>query len=358
MSLLAINGQRAVTFALTIPAYGATVADVSMASAMALGASADLQVGNLHVKSAVFRAAPFAGVQSARIVGGYGGWRKVIKARGYSHEAGVRMSSVLGDAARECGEKINVVADRALGLSWVREKARGERTLHQLAPNSWWIDTAGVTQIGATRSSALIKSPFTVVTWQGGRGRFEIATEVYEDWMPGRTFSAPTITGVQTVNTVMMTGDNDGKIRTVILTEANRGENRLLDEIRSVIRSEVPSLSYCAFWQYKIVSVNGKKISAIPLDPNGIMPPLADVPPMPGLMGETVTQTIGNTCIIAFLDASPAGARWISADGDALSVAIDATLEVKIGAGTRPIIGAGDFAGPFPCVPTQVLGKI
>lgn len=357
MSELALNGERVVTADVTVPRRGAFTADVSLAGAASISGNVVLTLGKLRLKGTAFRQSPFGGARSVRIVGGFGGWRKSIRSRSYSHDAGVRLSSVIGDAARDAGEKVAITTDRVIGTFYVREKAKAERVLHTLTDGDWWIDAEGVTRIGATRSSDPIKSAFTVVSWVGGRGRFEIATDAQEDWLPGRTFSAPTITGVQTINAIQIHADNDGKVRTVVLSETSTAENRILDEVRAIIRAELPSLSYCAFWQYKIVGVSGRKVDVAPLNPGGIMPSISSVPPMPGTMAEVVTPTIGATCIIAFLDGSPTNPRWISADSDAMSVAIDASLEVKLGAGIKPVACAGDFAGPFPIIPTQVKVK-
>lgn len=357
MSELAINGARVVTGSVTIPRRGMFTADVSMADAANLTGPVVLTMGKLRLKGAAFRQAAFGGARSARLVGGTAGWRKTIKYRSYSHEAGVRLSSVIGDAARDAGERVVIASDKVVGTFYVRERAKAERVLHALTDGEWFVDADGVTQVGVTRSSAPITSAFTVVTWLGGRGRFEIATDHLEDWTPGRTFTAPTVTGPQTINTVQISADNDGKVRVIVLTETSSAENRILDEVRAIIRAELPSLTYCAFWEYKIVGVSGTKVDVVPLNPGGIMPPISAVPPMPGLLGETVTPTVGKTCIVAFLNGSPTQPRWISADGNALSVAVDASLEVKLGAGVKPVACAGDFAGPFPIIPTQIKVK-
>jgi hypothetical protein len=114
------------------------------------------------------------------------------------------------------GEQISVASDSTIGTLFAREAAPAERLLRQLAGASWWVDTRGVTQVGP-RTSMAITSAFTVVQWSGAKGSFEIATEIVGDWMPGNTFTAPTVSGTQTIGLTTIDADNDGKIRLTVL---------------------------------------------------------------------------------------------------------------------------------------------
>jgi hypothetical protein len=354
MSVLKINGERLSSATITIPRYGMFVADISMASATALARDVKLEIGTLALTGYAFRMSSFAGTRSARVLGGFGGWRRKLKPRGYSHQAGVKLSTVLTDAARELGEQINVVSDRVIGTAWARERNTGRNLLNLVAPRGWWIDPAGVTQVGP-RTGGLITSPFTVNSWSGGRGRFEISTEAYADWLPGRKFSAPTVTTEQTISMVQITADNEGRLRTVVLSGENTDDDRMLDELRTLIQEQIPSQTFAGLWEYTIQGVGDGTVDLVPDDPNGPLPPLTNVPLLPGLLSESVTPTPGDTAIVAFLSRSPAKARVVAIDGSPLTSKIDATATVKLGAGAIPVARAGDLAGGiWPIVPTQV----
>lgn len=348
-ALLALNGERVISAQLTIARKGAAVADILLATSKPVPVASELAIGALKLKGRAVRMAPFAGARSVRFVGGGGGWRKTIKARGYSHDAGVRLSTVLGDAARDAGEQVSVTQDRVLGTAYVRERAVAERVLRFLAPQ-WWIDPDGVTQLAA-RASGLITSPFTVENLSGGKGRFEIATEAYHDWQPGRRFTSPTVAGEQTISTVQMTADNDGKLRLVVMT-GEASEDRLLDSLRAIVRAESPSLTYSGIWEYTIESGTTSTVDATPTDER--MPAIANCPMTPGLLGEGVTPTPGSKCRVQFVNADPTRPEVVQIIGTPVLVKIDASTLVKLGAGVLPVIVAGNFAGPFPCIPTQV----
>lgn len=349
-ALLSLNGERVISAQLTIARKGAAVADILLATSNPIPASTELAIGALKFKGRAVRMAPFAGSRSARFVGGYAGWRKTIKARGYSHDAGVRLSTVLGDAARDAGEKVTIADDRVIGTAYVRERAPAERVLRFLAPQ-WWIDPDGVTQI-VPRANTLITSAFTVVNWSGGKGRFEIATEAYQDWQPGRRFASPLVTGEQTISTVQLTADNDGKLRLVVMT-GDAAEDRLLDDLRNMVRAESPSLTYCGVWEYTITRADDKTIDGTPTSSQ--VPAITNCPMTPGLLGEGVTPTPGSKCRVQFVNADPTRPECVAIVGTPVLSKIDASTFVRLGAGVLPVARGTDLAGGiWPIIPTQV----
>jgi len=214
-----LNGERITTARLTVPYYGTWVADVTLALATAIPPAVTLTIGDMVMVGHVLRMASFAGSRSARIVGGFGGWPKAVAARAYRSAGGVRASMVLGDAAIEVGEQVKLATDSTLGTAYVREAGPASRVLRYLAGSLWWVDALGVTQVGA-RAAMAITSAFTVVAYNGGRGRFEVATEAPADWQPGRTFTSPTVSTPVRIGSVSHHVDNDGIARIEVLSAA------------------------------------------------------------------------------------------------------------------------------------------
>lgn len=210
-------GARVISTTVTIPWYGAWSADLVLAVVTTVPPSGAFTLGDLALTGFVQRTASFAGSRSARLVGGFGGWQKVVPAYGYSLPSGVMLSSVLRDVAAAVGEQVNVVNDAAIGSFFVREGAPAARVLRQLAGATWWIDPSGVTQVGPRANTAPITSAFDVIGWSGARGRFEIASEHLSDWTPGRTFSSPVVTAPQTISTVTIRANNEGIVRLDVL---------------------------------------------------------------------------------------------------------------------------------------------
>jgi len=358
---LSLNDQRVISGRVTFPRWGAWTAETVLANSEPISPAAGgcrIKIGNLALRATAIpgRMASFAGSRSVLMVGGFGGWRKVLPARGYTHPSGLMLSTILNDAARECGETIVVTGDVPVGPAFARRGGReqdvAERVLRELLAGKWWIDTDGVTRT-SDRAATPIKSAFTVEQWSGSRGRFLIATEAYEDWMPGRTFSAPTVTTPQTISTVSIIAENDGKVRLEVLTDGNK-EDRLQDQIRHIIRDEMASMGLAALVEYTVRAATPATVDLEVADPTTGWPSMLSVPMFPGLLGEKVTPNPGTRAVMAFLNADPTKPRLMHLDGIPLLATIDATTFVKIGQGALPAARAGDLAaGIFPIITTQ-----
>ncbi len=302
---ITLNGIRVISGSITIPYYGAWVADVVLADSTTIPTSVSLVVGDLTLIGTVVRQASFAASRSARIVGGAAGWRKELPSRGYSHIAGVKLSTVVGDAANECGERIVLASDLALGTHYARDAGTAQRVLEIELNGTWWIDPLGVTQT-KDRDSSPVVSPFTVLSWSGGKGQFEIASESIATWQPGRTFTSVVVEGTQQVSSITIDVDNEGKARLHILS-TNGTKERLRESIRSIIKQEISTLSYAGVWEYTIAvdPIAPGLVSTIDATPtDSRMPPLTGVP-LVG-MGLASPPITGTTCRIRFVNSDPA----------------------------------------------------
>ena len=307
MSTIQINGATVASCSITIPFYGAWVADLDIVGKVEVTSPATLKIGDITLIGTVVQQAEFTGDRKARLVGGGGGWGKTIPAKGYAHVVGVKASTVVGDAARAAGEKIELATDRTLGLNWAREEAPAERTLNLIAGTEWWIDNDGITQTKA-RPSAPVVAPFTLIKRNGEIDSFEIATESIAGWLPGATFTSPTVPDPQTVSSVTITSTQEGKLRLQVLGSSVAIE-RLRTNIRAIIRSEIVALSYGFTWDYTIAASIGMPGVATTVDATpasgSIMPPLTKVPLAVGL-GVVAPPIAGTSCRIRFVDANPA----------------------------------------------------
>jgi len=209
---------------LVIPSRGLWTADVVLDRSVAmsdLSGGVTLKIGDGFVLAGtVFRAGDFTGAAGYRIVGGAGGWMKLLPAKAYQSPAGVKLSAVLRDIAKAVGETVNVQQDSIVGNFYIREaNAPASRALNALAPN-WWVNPVdGITQVG-TRATSAVTSQFNTLPVADGTslllGRVAIATDKPEDWVPGRTF-ASLVLSQKTISTVIHKL-NSATLRTEILT--------------------------------------------------------------------------------------------------------------------------------------------
>lgn len=212
------SGARIVGGSITIPLYGAWSGDVSLASDGAVDATSSVVLGNLTLRGTVYRQAAFGGRRDCRLVAGAGGWHKEVNERAYHHSAGVRLDTVLGDAAREVGERLGPVPGDVIGTDYVRSRGPAARVLHALAGRTWYVDPAGVTQI-ANWPTKTIRTDLTVISYEGGSGLVVVATEDYAAFMPGTSFSAPNLDEPVTIGGVRYRFAEDGTFRLEVLTQ-------------------------------------------------------------------------------------------------------------------------------------------
>jgi hypothetical protein len=221
MSYTSYANVRVATMSLWVPLLGLWTAQVGMATGDTLPSTGTLQHGNLSLAGAVYRQATIGGQTTALLVGGFGGWGKAVVPRGYNSPFGVFLSTVVNDAAVECGEQVAVVTDRVVGTFWARPTTRqgvcqGGDVLRSAAGSLWWINSAGVVQVGP-RTGTAITSDFTVIDWDGGAGVLTVATEDIASWTPSNTFSSAFVSPTQTVAAVRHIVDHDGMGRTRVV---------------------------------------------------------------------------------------------------------------------------------------------
>lgn len=210
--LASLSGQPITRATITIPYQGIWHADVEAGGGLVSGA-VTLTVGSMVLQGTVFRSGFFAGDFHYRIVGGAGGWQKIVPSKVYNSNSSIRLSLVLNDAARAAGETISLDTDRDIGSFYVRQQAPAARVLNQLTA-SWYVRPDGVAAIG-TRSGGMIASPFDVLIGTDlGIGKVLLATDRPEDFTPGRTFKSLTLS-TQTIGGVVHRLDR-AKLRTEV----------------------------------------------------------------------------------------------------------------------------------------------
>lgn len=212
-----LGGQRIIEGEILIPLVGMVEADVVLALPDTIPQQPTITWGNLSLKAAVVRMASFSGSRSARLVGGFGGWRTTLEPRAWQN---VSVSQVLSSTAAECGEKVAVppAFDRSLSSYFRTGNATAGQVLFALAGPNWYVDGAGVTNVGP-RPSVTIGSQFDVLSYSGGKGLFEVGTEDPASWLPGNVFSTPVVTTPQTISAVRLRMVREGTVRLHVLVQ-------------------------------------------------------------------------------------------------------------------------------------------
>jgi len=186
-----VNGIRATSARITIPPEGVWTADLSLDVDKAPSSAVTITLADLVLKGTVIASEGLAGARTLRVLGGAAGWRKIIPAKFYRHAVGVRLSTVLGDAARETGETISIATDVVIGDAFVRMAGPASRLFRHFV-ETWYMSTNGISIIAA-RPAGVVSGRVEVLSFDGASGRAVLATDTPAQLVPGRTLTTPTL---------------------------------------------------------------------------------------------------------------------------------------------------------------------
>lgn len=193
---------------LTIPYNGIWHADILLTEAVDVSVPGQpLIFGDIVAVATVVRAIDFSGARGVRVVGGFGGWRKTVSSKQYASPTGVPTQAIVSDAAAEVGEIPPVVAGLiplVVGTDYIRRAEPASNVLNDVLSDRWWMSFAGAI-FTTPRASIPVVTPFTAINVRGAPGIYTIAPESPADWLPGKLFVGPTVSG--TINRVSHTLD-------------------------------------------------------------------------------------------------------------------------------------------------------
>lgn len=304
-SLSALEGHTVTRARVQIPAWGAWWADVDLAEAAALSGSVALTIGGYECHGAIVSGGAFNGRAAYRIVAGAGGWGRTTPPKAYHDDAGVKASTVLADAAAFSGETLAGAPATRLGPHYARASAMASQVLHSIASRGWYVDFAGVTQIGARASTTYAgTAPRTRV--EPAARVIEIATDDLRGLVPGVQVdgSAPAVD----VEWVL-----DAKRLTARVYAGSRTTRRL-DAIARILDALDPWRRYRACFEYRVATRDGWRLNLQAVRASDGVPDLARVPVRPGLAGTRATVKLGELVLVAFAGGDPSRPNVISHD--------------------------------------------
>jgi len=297
MSLATLNGVTVTACRVSLPAYGLWTADVECASGDVMTGEATLIIDDLTLKGTIISGGAYEARTRYRIVAGAGGWGRVVAAKSYANDLGVKPALVLTDAARDCGETMGAMPTEAIGPSFVRASAPASRVLHELAPQGWYVDEAGVTQIGR-RPPVTYTGAATRITDDHAQGRLEIAPPAIAALLPGAV-----VDGLEAVD--VEHSIEGGKLRTVIYGRGVADTARLPEALRRIVETFTADHKFYASWEYRVVARNGERLELQPVRVSTGMPSLSYVRIRPGVAGGRAHPKLGSLVLVSFVNGDP-----------------------------------------------------
>lgn len=294
---MSLNG-RTITHARTqTGAWGRWYVDAKIDGDAPISGAAKLVLNDLTLEAFVLSGGTDRGRTSVRVVGGKGGWGRELPAKSYANDAGVKIATVVRDAAESCGESFDAsTASGTVGPSFVRPEGPAARVLELVAPGAWYVGEDGVTRLGK-RPARELPMGVTRVSNDPALGTALLASETLSGLLPGLVVDGLAVVDVEHEIT-------PGKVRTTVWTE-RRGASRQLVAFQKLFAALDPLRAFRGTYEYRVEGTQGKRLNLAPVRQSTGMPTLLRVPVRPGIPGADADYLNGTRVLVTFIDANP-----------------------------------------------------
>lgn len=356
MSLATLNGARVTRCRVSIPKHGLWWAEVECASSDVLTGAVTLVLDDLTLKGTVISGGESDSRLRYRIAGGAGKWGKTIPSEAYANDLGVKVSTVVGDAARACGESVGTLPTTSVGPAFVRASAPASQVLDAVAPKGWYVDELGVTQIGA-RAKVTYTGTAPRISTNAARGTVVLAPAAIATLLPGAV-----VDGVEAVDVEHVL--EDGKLRTTIWgARAGRTGDPVVGAISRIVEQITADHRFFAPWEYRVVQRTGERLDLQPVRVSSGMPDLTNVRVRPGVAGIKARPKLGSLVLVSFVDGDaarpvvtsfddPESPGWLPDDISVMGGGKRAARKTDpVGVGTLRFIGGSGGAQLFYTAP-------
>lgn len=348
MTVATLAGLLVTRATVVVPRWGIWWADVQAPSDAQLSGRVELKIEDLTLSGTIAHGGPFRSMGWYRIVGGAGGWRSQIPERAYRAEVGVKLSTVLRDAASACGETLGTVEERRVGPAYVRLAGDASSVLEALATEAWHVDAAGVTQIGLRAPTAYAPS-YRLIAKRPDRALITIAPDSLATLVPGAQLE-----GLEAYSVRIELSPTE--LRAHIWGELVSPGDRLIGAMRSMIELFTARTAYHAPYEYRVISSSNGYCDLRPVRSAKGLPDLSNVPMRAGVPGGGGEPMVGSTAHVSFSDGDPTRPFVCGFDGESASgwtptVAKLSGDEVRLGDAQGYVLRDGELVsltGTFP----------
>ncbi len=345
-----LNGVPITRGRVQMPAWGLWWADVDLAEPQALSGTATLKFADVTLSGKIVSGGAADGRAAYRIVAGNGGWCSRIAEKSYRNDAGVKLATVLNDAAQKVGETIANLPTTRLGPHYARAEGLASAVLHRHADRAWYVDEQGITRLGSR--------PTTIYAGEGTRTRREPSSAVIEI----ATESLATLVPGVRVDGAQPAADVEWELapkRISARLYCGASLSRRLSAFAALLEALDPLRRYRATYEYRVISQTSDRFDLQPVRTITGMPSLSGVPVRPGVAGARGNVTLGELVLVAFADADPSRPQIIAHDAPDAPGWMPLTIELG-GPGALGVARLTDtvVAGPFGGVITSASARV
>lgn len=293
-----INGARVERMTLTVSDRGPWVVDAWMELDPTLTGPVVIQHGTQTLLGTVVEAGQHAARTTAKIVGGGAQWSKVLAAKDYHSDVGVRAALVFADLCRETGERAGtfVPTSERIGLDLARNAVAASTILEAIIGGArWWVAYDGTTNVGPIKSSA--PKRYEVLAYEPLNGTVELALDGLDELRVGSTLTERLASPVS-VQSYVITIASAG-IRALCQTTAD-----VPALMRSIIRHEIDAMAPQPR-KYRVHAMlpDGRVELRVATQTIGY-PDLSPIRMWPGVSGAHAELATGCEVIVQFVDGN------------------------------------------------------
>jgi hypothetical protein len=342
-----IAGHRITNLALTIGNVGPWVAEVTFEGAPELEGQVTLEVGTRKLVGTIDPEASgtFGLRRRVRLVAGAGGWGKLVPAKSYHNDAGVKARTVADDAARAVGEQIGsfVPLSERIAADYLREARTASCALEDALGGRgevpWWVDDAGITHAGPRPAVEVASSAYQVLAYDP---RERIATLAVDD--PAAvgigTILSERLDGPQTVREIVLTVTPEELRVRAWCGGGDATPGRLAGLFRGLV-DRVSDGKLFGKYRYRVARMNGQRVDLQAVRKRPGLPDVLPASMWPGVPGAHAQLAVGAEVLVEFIEGHrgmPIVTAFVGAGGDGF-VPTSLTLGGDSGA---PVARQGD----------------
>lgn len=297
----AINGFRLTALRVQVPDRGPWTAECDLESDMAVAGRVSITLGALTLSGTVdeARSGTFGLQRKVFVVAGAGAWGHEVAPKNYHNDAGVKALNVAQDAARAVGETLGAFVPSAerVGAAYVRPRGPAALALDRAAgAAAWWVDYAGVTQVGPRATAAVDPKLVHVLAYDPRDRCLTLAVDDARAVAVGSVVSEG-LDAAQTVSEFeIMLSAEELRVRAWTAPEASlAGAFRAL--VGAAIRGQLWGV-----WRYRVVRMAGDRVELQSVRSGAGLPDVLPVSVWPGVSGVHATLSPGTECLVQFVE--------------------------------------------------------
>jgi hypothetical protein len=340
-----VGGQRVIAATVHVPQFGPWWADLTFEDdAPDVAGEVTFVIGELELVGTVDTThdGTHGRQRHTRIVAGAGAWGRLVAARGYHNDAGVRARVVVDDLVALVGEELDTafapVAER-VGIDFVRQAGPASRALEDAIGGArWWVGYDGVTRVGERSTSTPEAGSYEVLEHAPDERVVVLAIDDLRTVGIGsvlteRLDTPQTVRGLE----IRLTAD-DVRVRAWCGGEASTGD-RIADLVRRIVE-RVSDGRLWGLWRYRVVRMSSDRVELQAVRAAAGLPDIAPISMWCGVAGAHAELAQGAEVLVQFVEglrSMPVITHYAGKDGvgwTPTNVVLTASSTLKLAATT------------------------